>query len=106
MFPSKVFNPYMKFTFKYPDEDDITEEQINSISNFIYEFEDALLHGEPIEKYADIATFAAWMLCHDILGTADSAGSNIYFYKKDSLETSKLQAGPIWDFRFFAFLKA
>lgn len=98
MFPSKVFNSYMKFTFKYPDEDDITEEQIDSISNFIYEFEDALLHGEPIEKYADIATFAAWMLCHDILGTADSAGSNIYFYKKDSLETSKLQAGPIWDF--------
>lgn len=73
MFPSKVFNPYMKFTFKHPDEDDITEEQINSISNFIYEFEDALLAGEPIEKYADIATFAAWMLCHDILGTADSA---------------------------------
>lgn len=28
----------------------------------------------------------------------DSGGSNIYFYKKDSLETSKLQAGPIWDF--------
>ena len=98
MFPSKVFNPYMKFTFKHPDEDDITEEQINSISNFVYEFEDALLAGEPIEKYADIATFAAWMLCHDILGTADSGGSNIYFYKKDSLETSKLQAGPIWDF--------
>lgn len=64
----------MKFTFKYPDEDDITEEQINSISNFIYEFEDDLLAGEPIEKYADIATFAAWMLCHDILGTADSEG--------------------------------
>ena len=98
MFPSKVFNPYMKFTFKHPDEDDITEEQKNSVSNFIYEFEDALLAGEPIEKYADIATFAAWMLCHDILGTADSGGSNIYFYKKDSLETSKLQAGPIWDF--------
>ena len=26
------------------------------------------------------------------------AVSNIYFYKKDSLETSKLQADPIWDF--------
>ena len=98
MFPSKVFYTFMKYTFKYPDEDDISEAQINRISNFIYALEDALLAGESVGEYVDLSTFASWMLCHDILGTIDAAGSNIYLYKKDSLDTSKLQAGPIWDF--------
>lgn len=89
-----------KFTFKYPDSDDINEssEEYLYIKNYVSEFENALESGEDYTKYIDIETFAQWILAHDYLSTLDSAGSNIYFYKYDSTDESKLCMGPIWDF--------
>lgn len=50
------------------------------------------------KEYIDEKTFAAWVLGHDYLGTQDAAGRNMYIYKKDSSDDSKMKMGPMWDF--------
>lgn len=89
-----------KFTFKYPDSDDISEssEEYLYIKNYVSEFENALKKHKDYTIYIDVDTFAQWILAHDYLSTLDAAGSNIYFYKYDSTDESKLCMGPIWDF--------
>ncbi len=89
-----------KFTFKYPDSDDINEssEEYLYIKNYVCEFENALKRGKDYTEYIDVDSFAKWILAHDYLSTLDAAGSNIYFYKFDSTDESKLCMGPLWDF--------
>lgn len=84
-----------KYTFKYPDEDDVTSEQISLIKNALQEAEQAL-DNNTYEEHIDIQSFATWFLLHDMLGTWDSGGSNIYITRKDN--SSKLMMGNLWDF--------
>ncbi|MBO4823261.1 MAG: CotH kinase family protein [Clostridia bacterium] len=91
--------PY-KYTFKYPDADDIDEnsEEYEYIKNVIDRFEVVLSQDdENVFDYIDVTSFAKWLLAHDILGTWDSGGANIYLTKKDSAN-SLLMMGPLWDF--------
>ena len=90
----------MRYTFKYPDPDKLTAEQTLYIKNNITAFEEALLQeGDDYLNYIDIDSFAAWILTHDLLGTYDTAGSNIFIIKRDDKD-SKLNMGPCWDFDF------
>ena len=86
------------YTFKYPDSDDVEDYQIEYIKNKIIDFENIILNND--QSYTDlieVESFSAWLLTHDLLGTFDSDGSNIYITKKDSAD-SKLKMGPCWDF--------
>ena len=85
-----------KYTFKYPDAEDVTEEQLQYLIDFMSDVDNAL-YGNNYEKYIDIESFASWMLGHDILGTYDASGSNIFFTKYDTLH-SKLTMANMWDF--------
>lgn len=90
----------MKYTFKYPDTDDITEQspQYLYIKRYITDFEQALRkRNDSYLDYVDVDTFAKWLLAHDLLGTLDCGGANIYFTKKDSAN-SKLRMSVLWDF--------
>lgn len=85
------------FTFKYPDEDDITNAQIEYIKNYMNDVETAIADG----TYGDLIeteTFARWLLVHDLLGTWDSGGSNIYMTKYDNTPDSKIRMSTPWDF--------
>lgn len=84
-----------KYTFKYPDTDDITPEQIDEIKRCIEAMEKSIGDGT-YPEHIDVASFATWLITHDILGTWDSAGSNIFMTRKNS--SSKLEMGPLWDF--------
>ncbi len=89
-----------KFTFKYPDTDDINETspEFNYIKQYVIDLENALKNGgTDYQNYIDEDTFAKWLLGHDLLGTVDGAGSNIYMTKKDS-SASKLRMSMLWDF--------
>ena len=68
----------------------IVEEYINSAEKS--------LETDNYEDYIDINSFAAWLLGHDILGTWDSGGSNLYVMKYDNTTTSLLQMANMWDF--------
>ena len=91
------FDPKMNYTYKFPDTDDLTEEQNTYIATYISEAEASLLDGT-YANYIDVESFALWMLGHDILGNTDGAGSNWFFTKYDNTDGTKVMMGPLWDF--------
>ena len=84
----------LPFTFKYPDSDEITDEQIRYIKAYMNNFEYNL---NKYENYIDYESFARTILIHDILGTYDSGGANVYFSKFDNTENSKVKMEMPWD---------
>ena len=96
--PSSVELP-LNYTFKYPDDEDVTEEQMSYIGQVLLEAESAM--ADSTGMYAqkiDVESFARWMLTHDILGNTDGAGSNIFLSKYDDTETSLLKMPCLWDY--------
>lgn len=85
------------WTFKYPEDDKVTASQISYIKQYIEEFEASVNDGT-YPDYIDVNSFATWELAHDILGTWDSGGSNLYVTKYDDTPDSKLVMGCLWDF--------
>ena len=91
----------MRYSFKYPDPDDMSEnsEELIYIKDYITEFEQALDDSSDLYKnYIDEETFAKWLLGHDIIGTSDAGGANIYLTKKDGTADSRLRMSLMWDF--------
>lgn len=86
------------WTFKYPESDEVTSAQIDYIKQYLCAVEAVIKEGGCYEDYIDVESFAAWMLAHDILGTWDSGGSNLYITKRDNTPESKLVMGCLWDF--------
>ena len=86
-----------KFTFKYPDDDDITEGQLSYIDGYMNSLELHIADGS-YDDYIDVESFARWLLIHDFLGSWDAAGSNIFVSKYDTTEKTKLRMLTNWDF--------
>lgn len=91
------FNPFLNYTFKYPDFEDLSEEDINKIQYILDTYEQGI-EKENYTELIDIESFAKWILSHDILGTWDGGGSNFYLCKYDINDNSLIKAGPLWDF--------
>ena len=90
-----IWNP-MRYTFKYPDTDDITQEQIDYIQGRVEEMEISFTAGN-YDQYIDVPSFAAWLIAHDILGDIDGCGSNIFLTLYNTESETKFQMGNIWD---------
>lgn len=89
--------PSYNYTFKYPDEDDITPEQLAYMQVLVNEFETSL----KTVNYADmidVTSFASWSLVHDIMGTKDGGGCNRFYTKYDTTAESKIFMPIAWDF--------
>lgn len=90
------------YTYKYPDEDDVTDSIQTVLKDYLNEFEKVLYANGDISKYIDMESFAKWILIHDILGSTDEAGCNRFICKhdmnKDNVYSSKIEMGPAWDF--------
>ena len=87
----------MHYTFKHPDDDDVTIEEVDRVKAMMDEVENAIWNGG-IDALVDIDIMATWLMAHDILGTWDSLGSNIYLTRHDDAPDSKILMGPLWDF--------
>ncbi len=85
------------WTFKYPDKDDVTQEQIDYIQGCIIDAEASIDAGTYDENF-DVPSMAAWLLAHDILSTWDSGGSNLFMAKRDTTASSLLTMVCMWDF--------
>ena len=92
--PSSL-NPF-GWTLKYPDADDVTEEQVSFLSRELAQLEESLVGPQYAERI-DVESFARWLLAHDILGTWDSYGSNLFVARYDSID-SKVRMPVLWDF--------
>ncbi len=85
------------YTFKYPDSDDVDTLQVAYMKSTMDDVEGALWDGT-FDTVVDVDIMAAWLMAHDILGTSDAAGSNIFMTKHDNTPDSKMMMGPLWDF--------
>jgi len=73
----------MNYTFKYPDENDFTEETRSYFTEMIHQVESSIKDGTYAD-YIDVNSFVTWLLAQDILGNMDAGGSNFYLSKFDS----------------------
>lgn len=91
-----------KYTFKYPDQDTLSTDYVKQVKNYMDNVEEAIYTRCEVDDLVDYESFAKWELTHDLLGTSDYQGSNIYLYRKSFDPTQpmakKLKIGPAWDF--------
>ena len=91
--PSKL-TTFLQWTLKYPDPGDLTSEQEANIRSDIERLEQSVSsHNYP--EVIDVTSFARWILLHDILGTYDSGGSNIFVARKNRESLMRMPVG--WD---------
>ena len=95
---SQAGGTWQRYTFKYPDEEDVTEEQIDYIRSAMNRMESAVVTGMGYGEFLDVRSFAAWTLGHDILGTHDGAGANRFIIKYDNTPNTRFHMGTLWDF--------
>ncbi len=94
-------NTPMHFTFKYPDSDNLTEdsEEYIYLQSYLTRFEEALMRDDDSYlDYIDLDSFVKWLLVSDYLCINDGGGCNIFLYKEDSTDNTKIAMGPNWDF--------
>lgn len=92
---------HSRWTFKYPDPDDITVEspEFTYIENYVNELENYLIsNDEKVFDYIDLASFSQYSAARFYMCSADPAGTNIFLYKFDNTKESKIKFGPLWDF--------
>lgn len=96
------FENGIPFSIKYPDEEDITPDQIASIKEYVSETAE-ILYGEdfadPEKGYAsriDVDSFIDYWIVFEVMGNHELGNpGSVYFHKS---EEGKLKAGPCWDF--------
>lgn len=93
---------FLGYTFKYPDYEDMNMQRIQQIQSVMQSAEDVLWSDEDASQWFDYPSFARWILSHDILGTKDGLGSNMFYVMEDmdadGKALSPIKAGPLWDF--------
>lgn len=80
-----------------------TLEQVQYISSFVREFEEALYsadgynsQGKYYLEYIDLESFVKRYLIDEISKNLDAGYSSYFFYKPENVD--KLYAGPVWDY--------
>ena len=98
-FGSDMLSDIVKFTFKYPEITSTSDARFIEIENWVRQIDDYInQHSHDIGDLIDFDTFTAWILAHELMGTSDGFGSNMFFYRKNMAPASKLKMGPLWDF--------
>ena len=87
---------FQRWTLKYPKAEDLTEEQEANIRSDIQRLESAFTSSN-YSEVIDAESFARWLLLHDIIGTYDPGGSNIFFARKDGEPSSLIRMPVAWD---------
>lgn len=90
------------FAVKYPDEDDITAEQISRAKSVISEASN-VLYGSGFTdaqngyaKYLDVDSFVDYWLVYEVMCNHELGNPGSVYFHKDL--NGKLTAGPCWDF--------
>ena len=96
----------IRYQFHYPDADDIVEEQVSYLSNFIGAFEYVMagsnyadnISGYP--RYLNVESFADYYILNELSKNVDGYRLSAYLYKYKDSNGGKLTAGPVWDHNF------
>ena len=93
--PSKLTR-FLQWTLKYPKPEDLTPEQEADIRSDIARFESSVSAAD-YPEVMDVHSMARWILLHDIVGTHDPGGSNIYVARKNREPSSLMRMPVVWD---------
>lgn len=96
-FAAIIDTTHYKYTFKYPDTDDLTDSQLAYIKPAVEAMEQSIVDGT-YDRTIDVGSFASWLLFHEIIDDWDAGGANRYLTKYDTTDSSKFHMGPAWDF--------
>lgn len=93
-----------KFTYVYPDFDEIVPEQKSYIKKYLTDAENSL-NGDSFSdpaagfrKYLDVKSFVDFQIIQELTNNVDGYRFSTFFYKDKDSKGGKLHAGPIWDF--------
>ena len=89
--------PTFNYTFRDPKLANMTSAQRSYIEGYLADYETAITNGNYAD-YIDINSLVNYALGHEILGTHDSAGANMYLTKNDNTSASKIKVALLWDF--------
>jgi len=93
-----------RFTYVYPDFDEIVPEQKSYIKKFLTDTENSLngeLFSDPsagFRKYLDVKSFVDFQIIQELTNNVDGYRFSTFFYKDKDSKGGKLHAGPLWDF--------
>lgn len=92
------------FVMHYPKSGNMTEKQMDYISNYITEFE-RVLNGPDFadptlgyRKYINDSTFIDFLIMNEITKNLDGYRLSTFFYKNNEGIDNRLHMGPLWDF--------
>lgn len=92
-----ILDSHYGYTFKYPDPEDLTEDDLSRLTDYLHAFEQSL-NGSNYTDYIDIPSFARWCLAQDLMGSYDSGGTNRYYMLHDSTADARVVMPCLWDF--------
>ena len=92
------------YQYHYPKYDDIAEQQITYIQNFVAEFEAMFEDGsylDPIDGYYDKIDwdqFVDYAIMQEFAKNVDGYRLSSFIYKDKDSNDPRLHMGPVWDF--------
>lgn len=95
------------FAVKYPEEEDLTTQQLEWIKSYITEVESVLYGANFADpqngyaKYIDMQSFVDYWLIYEICVNHELANPGSVYLTKE--RNGKLKAGPVWDFDWGTF---
>ena len=84
----------ISYTYKYPEYEDLTEEQKEYITKKFDEVEAEILEGKA--DSIDLESFARYFLLEDFSANQDEIFNSFFIFKERG--DDKLHFGPVWDF--------
>ena len=74
----------MAYTFKYPSIKSVEDDRFKNVKYFMQNLVDMSDDNDyNVWDFADIETFVAWLMVHDMVQCGDGGGTNIYYYIND-----------------------
>lgn len=89
-------NPRYNYTFKYPDPESLSPVELIGLQKTLADYEASVADGTYPEKI-DVESFALWTIVHDLIGTSNGGGVDLFLTKRDASDESLIQAGPHWN---------
>lgn len=99
-FKSEYLYYNMEYTVKSPNYLKVTDADLKRMKQYMDHVEESVFVNGDYSDYIDVDSFVSWILAHDVIGTRDNGGSNMFLYKRelsDDETKTKLAMGPIWD---------
>lgn len=93
-----------QFSYVYPKLENIVQPQKDYIKSYVDSFEKALAgpqFQDPItgvRKFADISSFIDYFIVNEVSRNVDGYRLSSYLYKDRNSKSSKIFAGPVWDY--------